>query len=161
MLQPSRRVNHWLMKTEPDVCSFDDIWRAPRRTTGWDGVRNYQARNFMRDGMQVGDEVFIYHSNAEPPGIAGIARVASAPYPDPTAFDPKDPHFDPSSKRESPTWMQVDVQAVRRLPRFVSLDELRANPKLAAMRLLQRGNRLSITPVTAAEWKVIVAMAGR
>ncbi|MBL8962270.1 MAG: EVE domain-containing protein [Gemmatimonadetes bacterium] len=150
----------WLMKTEPDVCSFDDIWKAPKRTTGWDGVRNYQARNFMRDQMQVGDEVFIYHSNAEPPGIAGIAQVASSAYPDPTQFDPTDPHYDPDSSRESPRWMQVDVKAVKKLPRFVPLDALRANPKLAGMRLLQRGNRLSITPVTAAEWRAILAMGG-
>jgi predicted RNA-binding protein with PUA-like domain len=147
------------MKTEPDVCSFDHIWRAPRRTTGWDGVRNYQARNFMRDLMQPGDEVLIYHSNAAPPGIAGIAVVASTAYPDPTQFDPKDPHFDAASTRDEPRWVQVDVKAVRKLPRYISLEELRGNPRLSTMRLLQRGNRLSITPVTAAEWKAIVAMA--
>jgi predicted RNA-binding protein with PUA-like domain len=147
------------MKTEPEVFSFDDLMAAPKKTAGWDGVRNYQARNFMRDGMQVGDLVFIYHSNAEPPGIAGIARVASAAYPDPTAFDKKHDHYDPDSKRESPTWMQVDVTAVQRLRRFVSLEELRGNKRLANMRLLQKGNRLSIVPVASAEWEAILAMA--
>jgi predicted RNA-binding protein with PUA-like domain len=150
----------WLMKTEPDVCSFDDIWKSPKRTTGWDGVRNYQARNFMRDAMRVGDDVFIYHSNAEPPGIAGIARVATSAYPDPTQFDPTDPHYDPASTRAEPRWLQVDVTAVRKFPRFVTLEALRAHPKLTGMRLLQRGNRLSITPVTAAEWRAILAMGG-
>lgn len=148
------------MKTEPDACSFDDIWKAPKRTTGWDGVRNYQARNFMRDQMAIGDEVFIYHSSTEPPGIAGVARVSSSAYPDPSQFDPKDDHYDPSSRRDAPTWVQVDVTAVKKLPRYVSLEELRANPKLSSMRLLQRGNRLSITPVTAAEWRAVLAMAG-
>jgi predicted RNA-binding protein with PUA-like domain len=148
----------WLMKTEPDVFSFDDLMRAKGRTTGWEGVRNFQARNFMRDEMRIGDEVFIYHSSAEPPGIAGIAVVASDPYPDPTAFDKKDAHYDPASRRESPTWMQVDVKGVRKLKRFISLEELRGNSKLASMRLLQRGNRLSITPVTPGEWKAILAM---
>jgi predicted RNA-binding protein with PUA-like domain len=150
---------YWLMKTEPDVCSFEDIWRAPKRTTGWDGVRNYQARNFMRDQMAVGDEVFVYHSGAEPPGIAGIAKVSSAAYPDPTQFDRKDDHYDPKSSPDAPIWVQVDVTAVRALPRFLALDELRGNPSLAGMRLLQRGNRLSITPVTAMEWKAVLAMA--
>ncbi len=148
------------MKTEPEVFSFDDLMAAPAKTTGWEGVRNYQARNFMRDGMQVGDKVFIYHSNAEPPGIAGIAKVASAAYPDPSAFDRKDPHYDPGSKRESPTWMQVDVQGVKRLKRFVSLEELRASKRLTGMRLLQKGNRLSIVPVTPAEWEAILEMSG-
>lgn len=151
---------YWLMKTEPDVCSFDDIWKSAKRTTGWDGVRNYQARNFMRDEMRLGDEVFVYHSNAEPPGIAGIAEVASAAYPDPTQFDASHDHYDAGSRRDDPRWVQVDIKAVRKLPRFVSLDELRANPRLKAMRLLQRGNRLSITPVTPAEWRAILAMAG-
>lgn len=148
----------WLMKTEPGVFSFDDLMRAKGRTSGWSGVRNFQARNFMRDEMKVGDEVFIYHSSTEPPGIAGIAVVASAPYPDPTAFDKADPHYDPKSTRERPTWMQVDVKGVRKLTRFIALDALRANRKLADMRLLQRGNRLSITPVTVGEWRAILAM---
>jgi predicted RNA-binding protein with PUA-like domain len=149
------------MKTEPETFSFDDLMKAPRRTTGWEGVRNYQARNFMRDGMRVGDLVFIYHSSADPPGVAGIAEVASTAYPDPTAFDPADPHYDPGSKRDAPTWMMVDVRGVEPLERFVPLDELRANPALAKMRLLQRGNRLSIVPVTPAEWAAIRAMARR
>jgi predicted RNA-binding protein with PUA-like domain len=158
---PKEPGSCWLMKTEPEVFSFDDLWAAPNRTSGWNGVRNYQARNFMRDAMKIGDPVFIYHSSAEPPGIAGIAKVASAAYPDLTAFDRRDPHYDPASKRDAPTWMQVDVQAVKRLKRFVPLDDLRANPHLSAMRLLQRGNRLSITPVTVEEWETILAMAER
>ena len=149
------------MKTEPDAFSFDDLMRAPKRTTAWEGVRNYQARNFMRDEMRIGDQVLIYHSNAEPPGVAGIAEVASAPHPDLTAFDPKSEYHDPSSKRDAPTWMLVDVRGVEALPRLVSLEELRGNPKLAQMRLLARGNRLSITPVTAAEFREVVAMARR
>lgn len=153
--------NYWLMKTEPETFSFDDLMKAPKRTTAWEGVRNFQARNFMRDQMRVGDRIFIYHSSAEPPGVAGIAEVASAAYPDPTSFDRNDPHYDPTSRREAPTWMLVDVRGVEPLPRFVPLEELRANPKLAGMRLLQRGNRLSIVPVSAAEWKEICAMAAR
>jgi predicted RNA-binding protein with PUA-like domain len=147
------------MKTEPESFSFDDLMKAPRRTTGWDGVRNYQARNFMRDEMRVGDRILIYHSSANPPGVAGIAEVASAAYPDRSAFDRSDPHYDPDSRPESPQWMMVDVRGVEPLPRFVSLEELRANPKLATMRLLQRGNRLSITPVTSAEFREVCAMA--
>ncbi|MGQ0648862.1 MAG: EVE domain-containing protein [Gemmatimonadaceae bacterium] len=154
-------MNYWLMKTEPETFSFADLMRAPKKTTAWEGVRNFQARNFMRDGMKVGDRVFIYHSSAEPPGVAGIAEVASEAYPDPTAFDPKDAHYDPGSKRESPTWMMVDVRGIEALPRLVSLEELRGNSALSSMRLLQRGNRLSIVPVRAAEWNAIIAMAKR
>ena len=150
---------HWLMKTEPASFSFGDLMKAPRRTTSWEGVRNYQARNFMRDDMRVGDVVLIYHSSAEPPGFAGVAAVVSAPHPDLTAFDPGDSHYDPSSKREAPTWIVVDVRGVEPLERLVALDELRANPRLAGMRLLQRGNRLSILPVTAAEYREVRAMA--
>jgi predicted RNA-binding protein with PUA-like domain len=149
------------MKTEPEVFSFDDLMAAPGRTTGWDGVRNFQARNFMRDQMAVGDLVFIYHSNAEPPGIAGIAKVAAAAYPDPTQFDKKHDHYDPASKRESPSWVQVDVKGVKKLKRFIGLDELRTQKTLTGMRMLQKGNRLSITPVTEAEWEAIVALAER
>lgn len=152
---------YWLMKTEPDVFSFADLMRAPRQTTSWDGVRNYQARNFMRDGMKIGDAVLIYHSNAEPPGVAGIAEVASGAHPDQTAFDKNDPHYDPSSRRASPAWWLVDVRGVEALPRFVSLEELRANPRLAGMRLLQKGNRLSVLPVSELEFREICAMAAR
>jgi predicted RNA-binding protein with PUA-like domain len=149
---------HWLVKSEPEVFSFEDLWRARGRTTRWDGVRNYQARNFLRDELRVGDGVLFYHSSCEPPGVAGLARVARAGYPDPTQFDPRDPHFDPESPREEPRWYAVDVQATRRPAHFVSLEELRAEPGLAGMSLLRRGNRLSVLPVSAAEWKIVLRL---
>ncbi len=152
-------VRHWLMKTEPDVFSFDDLMRAKDRTTCWDGVRNFQARNFMRDHMRVGDWVLIYHSNAEPPAVAGIARVVSTAYPDHTAFDPTDDHFDPGSDPESPTWMMVEVQGERALTP-VALGTLRETPGLEAMELLQRGSRLSITPLTKEEWTIVTRLGG-
>jgi predicted RNA-binding protein with PUA-like domain len=148
------------VKTEPSTFSFDDLWRAPRRTTTWDGVRNYQARNFMRDAMRVGDGVLVYHSNAEPPGVAGLAEVASAAYADPTQFDPGDGHFDAASSPDDPRWVAFDLRAVRKLPRFVPLTELRAERALAAMALLQRGQRLSVQPVTAAQWRHVLRLAG-
>ena len=151
---------YWLMKSEPTVYSFDDLWKAKKRTTFWDGVRNYKARNFMRDEMRVGDGVLVYHSNCNPPGVAGMAEVASEAYPDPTQFDPDDAHHDPKSTTENPRWVVVDVRAVERLTRFVSLEALRSDPALADMVVLRRGNRLSITPVTPAEWGVIRALAG-
>ena len=154
------RKQYWLMKSEPDVYSFDDLWKAKKRTTFWDGVRNYTARNFMRNDMRVGDGVLYYHSNAKPPGIAGLAEVASEAYADPTQFDPQDGHFDPKSPRDDPRWSGVDVRAIERLPAFVSLEDLRADPRLADMVVLRRGNRLSITPVSAAEWKRIRALGG-
>ncbi|HTQ77883.1 MAG TPA: EVE domain-containing protein [Burkholderiales bacterium] len=144
----------WLMKTEPDECSIDDALAAPRRLTPWTGVRNYQARNFMRDAMRVGDGVLFYHSSCEVPGIAGLAEVASAPYPDPTQFDRKSPYYDPKSTREAPRWVCVDVRALKKT-RLVPVEELRAHRELAAMATLRPGNRLSITPVSAAEWKFI------
>ena len=142
------------MKSEPDECSIDDALAAPDRTVPWTGVRNYQARNFMRDAMRVGDGVLFYHSSCAEPGIAGIARVASGAKPDPTQFDPDSPYFDPKSRPEAPRWQLVDVQALRKT-RLLTLAELRGVPELADMRVLQRGNRLSITPVTAAEWRRI------
>ncbi len=151
---------YWLMKSEPDVYSFDDLWKAKKRTTPWDGIRNYQARNFMRDEMQIGDGVLFYHSNCKPPGVAGLAEVASGAYPDPTQFDPADPHHDPKSDPEDPRWLLVDVRGVEKLPRYVSLDDLRGAKALASMRILQRGNRLSITPVTAAEWRAVKRLGG-
>ncbi len=157
-MAPKKR--YWLIKSEPDVFSFDDLWKAKKRTTLWDGVRNYQARNFLRDEMQVGDGILYYHSNCDPPGVAGIAEVASASYVDPTQFDPGDAHFDPKSKPENPRWFVVDVRAVERLPQFVSLDALRGRASLAGMRTLQRGNRLSVTPVTAAEWRAVRSLGG-
>ena len=152
---------YWLMKSEPDVFGFDDLLAAPRRTTHWDGVRNHQARNYMRDDMRVGDLVLFYHSNAEPTGVAGIAEVVRAAYPDHTAFDPEDPHFDPKSDPAAPTWLMVDVRARERFARVVPLAELRAAPGLERMLVLQRGNRLSVTPVTAGEWEVVTALGRR
>jgi len=142
------------MKTEPDECSIDDALAAPGRITPWTGVRNYQARNFMRDEMKVGDGVLFYHSSCPEPGIAGIAEVASAAYPDKTQFDRKSPYFDPKSKKEDPRWVNVDVRALRKT-RLVPLAELRTHKPLARMRLLQPGNRLSITPVSEGEWNYI------
>jgi predicted RNA-binding protein with PUA-like domain len=144
----------WLMKSEPDEFSIDDLAAAPARTTAWFGVRNYQARNFMLKEMQVGDPVFFYHSSCPEPGIAGIAEVSSAAYPDASQFDRKSPYFDPGAKRESPRWFNVDVRFVRKT-RLVSLDELRSHRELSKMRTLARGNRLSITPVSEAEWDFI------
>ncbi len=145
------------MKTEPDVFSFADLMRARDRTTCWDGVRNYQARNFMRDHMRAGDRVLIYHSNAEPPAVVGTARVVREAYPDHTAFDPTDDHFDPDSDPASPTWMMVDVQGERPL-HPVTLPMMRQVPGLECMELLQRGSRLSITPLTADEWSIVTRL---
>ena len=147
-------VRYWLMKTEPGECSIDDALAAPKRTVPWTGVRNYQARNFMRDSMRVGDGVLFYHSSCERPGIAGLAEVASVAYPDPTQFDRSSGYCDPKSRPDAPRWLAVDVRA-RSKTRLIGLAELRAKPALAGMRILQRGNRLSITPVTAPEWKHI------
>ena len=151
-------MQHWLMKTEPGCFSIDDLKKSPKQTTPWDGVRNYQARNMMRDEMQKGDLVFFYHSNAKPPGIAGVAKVVSESYPDDTAFDPQDKHFDPKSNPESPRWFLVDVKFVQKFDRLIPLDELRQTRGLENMKLLQRGNRLSITPVSEKEWDVIMAL---
>jgi predicted RNA-binding protein with PUA-like domain len=147
-------MRHWLMKSEPDECSIDDALAAPGRITPWTGVRNYQARNFMRDDMRVGDGVLFYHSSCPEPGIAGLAEVVSSAYPDPTQFDSKSPYYDPKSKREAPRWMMVDVRALKKTP-LVPLAELRRHKALAKMWLLQPGSRLSITPVSAAEWRYI------
>jgi len=147
-------MSYWLMKSEPDEFSIDDLVRAPAQTTPWFGVRNYQARNFMRDAMRMGDGVLFYHSSCAVPGIAGLAAVASGPHPDETQFDPKSPYFDPKATRENPRWILVDVKLVRKT-RLLPLEELRSVPALADMVVLRRGNRLSITPVTAAEWKTI------
>ena len=145
---------YWLMKSEPDACSIDDALAAPDATVPWTGVRNYQARNFMRDAMKVGDGVLFYHSSCPEPGIVGIARVASGTRPDPTQFEAASPYFDVASKPENPRWLLLDVQALRKT-RVLGLAELRATSALAEMVVLRRGNRLSITPVTADEWKLI------
>lgn len=150
---------YWLVKSEPDVFSFDDLWASPKRTTCWDGVRNYLARNYMRDGMKKGDLVFFYHSNATPTAIVGVAEVVKEAYPDHTALDPKDPHFDPKSRAEAPVWMMVDLRAVKRLSRPLTLDDLRGVKGLEKMVLLQKGSRLSVQPVTEAEWKVVMGLA--
>ena len=147
-------MRYWLMKSEPDDCSIDDLAVMPAQTVAWYGVRNYQARNLMRDRMSVGDLVFFYHSSCAEPGIAGIARIASAAYPDATQFDPASRFFDPKARHEEPRWLNVDVQLVRKTP-FVALARLREPPELANMRVLARGNRLSITPVDPAEWAFI------
>ena len=147
-------MRYWLMKSEPSVVGIDHVLAMPDKTVDWWGVRNYQARNFMRDQMSVGDGVFFYHSSCPEPGIAGIAKVARMAYPDRMQFDPQSPYFDPKSTPENPRWVNVDVKIVRKT-RLVSLDELRAHPELATMIVLQRGNRLSITPVDPAHWRFI------
>jgi predicted RNA-binding protein with PUA-like domain len=146
----------WLMKSEPAECSIDDLAALPGQTVPWIGVRNYQARNFMRDAMQMGDGVLFYHSSCAVPGIAGLARVASAAYPDASQFDPASPYFDAKSSSALPRWVLVDVQLVRKT-RLLGLAEMRAAPSLATMQVLQRGNRLSITPVSPAEWAAVEA----
>ncbi|WP_153099889.1 EVE domain-containing protein [Paraburkholderia hayleyella] len=147
-------MRYWLMKSEPDEASIDDLARAPQRILPWTGVRNYQARNFMRDTMQVGDGVLFYHSSCPEPGIAGFAEVASMAYPDPTQFDPRSPYFDPKATHETPRWQLVDVVFKQKIA-LLSLAVLHAHPALAQMQVLARGNRLSITPVTPAEWRYI------
>jgi predicted RNA-binding protein with PUA-like domain len=151
---------YWLMKSEPDTFSIDDLRSSPKKTTPWDGVRNFQARNFMRDAMQRGDEAFFYHSNCEEPGIAGIVTIVKTGYPDHTAFDPSDKHYDAESDREAPRWYMVDVRFQRKLRRVITLAELRkhSNGALAGLALLKRGNRLSITPVSAAHWKFVLTL---
>ena len=151
-------MNYWLMKSEPGEFSIDDLAARPRQTEPWDGVRNYQARNMMRDQMQVGDQAFFYHSNCAVPGIVGIMEVVSERYPDPTAFDPDDKHYDPKSDPENPRWYLVDVRFVRRLKRTVSLDELKEQPELEGLPLVRRGNRLSIMPVTKDQWEFILGL---
>ena len=146
-------AKYWLMKSEPDVFGYDDLVRVKRE--GWDGVRNYQARNFMRE-MATGDQVIFYHSNATPPGVAGVARIAKTAEPDPTQFDPASKYFDPKSKPDDPTWDWVTVAPKKKL-RFIPLDELRTMPELTECRLLARGNRLSVMPLTEAEFDAIVA----
>ena len=148
-------MNYWLMKSEPSEVSVDDALAAPKSTVPWTGVRNYQARNFMRDAMRVGDGVLFYHSSCAQPGIVGIARVASTPYPDPTQFDRKSHYHDPASKKEEPRWLLVDVQVVKKIPN-ITLPELRARPELEDLVILRKGNRLSITPVEPKHWKAIV-----
>jgi predicted RNA-binding protein with PUA-like domain len=153
---PPRPVGHWLMKTEPETFSIDDLKR--KKQEAWDGVRNYQARNFMRDGMRPGDRVFFYHSNCAEPGIVGLAEVATEAYPDPSQFDPASDYYDPASSLDHPRWMLVEVKFVRKLKRTITLKELQAQPALAEMALVRKGNRLSVMPVSAEDWKFILAL---
>jgi predicted RNA-binding protein with PUA-like domain len=153
-------MNYWLMKSEPDVFGFDDLLNAKDHTTPWEGVRNYQARNYMRDSMKQGDKVLFYHSSTKIPGVAGLAQVASSAYPDPTQFNADSDYFDAKSTTENPRWMMVDVEAISSLE-FVSLETLRQDPKLDGMMLLQRGSRLSIQPVSAAHFKRILKLGGQ
>ncbi len=148
-------MHYWLMKSEPSECSIDDLAKAPAKTVPWVGVRNHQARNFMRDQMQLGDGVLFYHSSCAEPGIAGLAEVASAAYPDATQFDPHSPYFDPRAVSRAPRWLHVDVRLVRKTA-LLRLSRMREAATLATMAVLRRGNRLSITPVTADEWKAVL-----
>lgn len=153
-------MNHWLLKSEPDTFSFQNLCSSPRQTTAWEGVRNYQARNYMRDRMAIGDPVLFYHSSCPQPAVVGLALVASPPYPDRTAFDPSSPYFDPKSCPESPRWILVDIRALEALPQPVPLSALRADPELEGMPLLQRGQRLSIQPVLPRHFQHILRLGG-
>jgi predicted RNA-binding protein with PUA-like domain len=151
---------YWLFKSEPDCFSYSDLENAPNQTTGWDGIRNYQARNFLRDDVRYGDGVIYYHSNAEPPGMAGVAVVVEESHPDPTQFDPKADHFDSKSDPTSPTWVQIGVKAVAKAPREVSLPEMRREEALEGLELLRKGSRLSVHPVSPEHWQILIKMAG-
>ncbi len=151
-------MNYWLLKSEPTAFSIDDLVARPQQTDHWDGVRNYQARNFMRDQMRRGDRAFFYHSNCKEPGVVAIVEISREAYPDTTGFDPKSPHFDRKSNAANPKWFMVDVRLVRRLRRLIRLEEIKRNPALGGMALVQRGSRLSVMPVTAAQWKAILRM---
>lgn len=151
-------MRYWLMKSEPDCFSIDDL--KNQKVAPWDGVRNYQVRNMLRDEMQVGDQAFFYHSNATPPGIAGLMEIVRAGYPDSTAFDPKAEHFDPKSDPANPRWYMVDVKFKRKFPRLLSLEALRQHPELHTLQILRKGSRLSITPLSAKEWQLILDIIG-
>lgn len=153
-------MGYWLMKTEPDAFGIDDLAKRPKKTEPWNGVRNYQARNFMRDGMKKGDLAFFYHSSCAEPGIAGIVEIARAAYPDPTARNPESPYYDPRATADNPVWFMVDVRLKKKLKHPVPLKLLKTQKALAGMPLLQRGNRLSILPVTKKEWDTILKLAG-
>jgi predicted RNA-binding protein with PUA-like domain len=153
---PQKR-NYWLMKSEPSAFSIDDLMKADKQTTCWDGVRNYQARNFMRN-MAMGDQVLFYHSNADPPAAVGIAEVVNTAYTDPTQFDKRDAHYDPASKPSSPRWDMVDIKYVRKFSRPLSLDQLRKQTQLKGMVLLRKGSRLSVQPISPLEWEHILSL---
>jgi len=152
--------NYWLFKSEPEDFSWNDLKKSKNKTTYWDGVRNYQARNFLRDEMKKGDLVLFYHSNAEPLAVMGICEVVKEGYPDHTQFDKKNHHHDPKADPKNPTWMMVDIKLVKEFRAPVTLEQIKANPKLKNMKLIQRGQRLSIQPVTKAEWDEILKMGG-
>jgi predicted RNA-binding protein with PUA-like domain len=150
---------YWLLKSDAETFSWDDLWNAPNRTTHWDGVRNFQARNYLRDQMKKGDLAFFYHSGGENPGIVGIVEIVREGYPDTTALDPNDPHFDPRSKGGESQWSMVDVRGVEKLARPVTLAEMRKRPELEGMLLLQKGSRLSVQKVGPAEWNAVIALS--
>jgi predicted RNA-binding protein with PUA-like domain len=157
-MKSGQKMNYWLMKTEPSVFSWEDLKAAPDQITGWEGVRNYQARNFMRDQMQVGDLVLFYHSVVKPQVITGIAKVVRTAYPDRFAFDPASPYYDPKSSQTSPTWVMVDIQYLQEFTPPITLPELKQVADLAQMMLLQKGCRLSIQPVTETEWQIVTGL---
>jgi predicted RNA-binding protein with PUA-like domain len=151
-------MNYWLMKSEPETFGIDDLKKRPKQTEPWDGVRNYQARNTLRDRMKVGDQAFFYHSSCDTPGIVGIMEIVQAGYPDSSAFDPEDPHFDPKSDPKNPRWYRVDVRFVRQFKHIITLAELKSHCALAELPLVQRGSRLSVMPVTPQQWKFILSL---
>lgn len=157
-MSPSPR--YWLVKSEPGAFSFDDLWNSEGRRTCWDGIRNYQVRNFIRDDLKAGDLLLFYHSNAKPPGVVGLAEVVREAYADHTQFDPADHHYDPKSDPDQPRWLMFDLKAKKKLRRLVPLQELKENPRLSEMLVIQRGQRLSIQPVTEAEWREVLRLGG-
>jgi predicted RNA-binding protein with PUA-like domain len=151
-------MNYWLMKSEPDVFGIEDLIKRPDKTEPWDGVRNYQARNMMRDDMKKGDLAFLYHSNCKEPGIAGIMKIVREGYPDHTAFDAKEKYFDPKSDPDNPRWYMVDVRHVRTLKRIITLTELKTHDELSELPLVRRGNRLSVMPISKTHWDFILSL---
>jgi predicted RNA-binding protein with PUA-like domain len=151
-------MNYWLFKTEPSECSIDDFARAPTTPIVWEGVRNYQARNFLRDGVQVGDHVLIYHSSCKDIGVAGIAEVVRSAYADPSQFDCRSLYYDPKAKAEQPRWVAVDLRFVQKLPRLITLDKIKSSAKMAELPVVQKGSRLSVMPVTIQQWRDLLAL---
>lgn len=151
---------YWLMKSEPETFGIEDLAKQPNQTEHWDGVRNYQVRNMMRDQMRLGDEVLFYHSNCKPPGIAGTAKIVREAYPDHTAFEPESKYFDPKSSPDNPRWLMVDVKLQDIFPNYISLAKLRDIPELSEMQILQKGSRLSVTPITSEQWHCILSLSG-
>jgi predicted RNA-binding protein with PUA-like domain len=152
-------MRYWIFKSDPDVFAFEDLLASPGQATGWDGVRNYQARNYLRDEVQRGDRVLFHHSQADPPALVGIAEVIEEAHPDPTAFDPASPHHDPRSRPEAPTWFQVTIRALRRIDPPLTLSRLKSEPRLEGLELLRKGSRLSVQPVSPQHWAVLLEMA--